>query len=80
MPGTGLALRGLHLYPIKSMKRLPSDEVVGQYLQLIALYFVRFIVRPVVATYAAGYVVGQFTRKHYARIPVYTRYLRKRFA
>ena len=59
---------------------IPSDTVIGQHLQLIALWIARFIVPAVAATYAAGYVTGQFTRKHYARIPVYNRYIRRRFA
>jgi hypothetical protein len=36
--------------------RLPSDTVVGQYLQLAVIY----ITRVLVAVYVAGYVTGQF--------------------
>ena len=36
--------------------RLPSDTVVGQYLQLAAIR----ITRVLVAVYVAGYVTGQF--------------------
>ena len=36
--------------------RLPSDTVVGQYLQLAAIHTTRVLV----AVYVAGYVTGQF--------------------
>ena len=59
--------------------RIPSDVVVGQYLQMIALWLVAYVVRPAIAIYAATYVASRFTRKHYARVPVYARYIRRRF-
>lgn len=36
--------------------RLPSDTVVGQYLQLAAIHTTRVLV----AVYVAGYITGQF--------------------
>ena len=48
--------------------KIPSDVVVGQYLQLIALH----IAAAIAAIYASGYVVGQAIHNTNNRLSTYT--------
>lgn len=39
---------------------IPSDTLIGQYLQMLCLLFTRFIVPAFVVTYVAGQITGRF--------------------
>jgi len=69
MPGTGLALRGRQPYPGDLM--IPTDTVVGQYIQRLVLMVTRYLFPAIAATYVAGEFVGRFyfkgVRPAYAR-------------
>lgn len=59
---------------------IPSDTVVGQYLQLIALWIVAYIIRPALYAYVAGQVTRDYVMPHWERRAVYARYIRRRIA
>lgn len=59
MPGTGLALRGRSL--IKGEPTMiPTDTLVGQYIQRLVLAVARYLIPAITFTYVAGEFTGRF--------------------
>ena len=54
----------IHLHTKPMTPRIPSDAVIGQYIQLFVMAIARYVVPAIAAVYAAGYIAGRYYHQH----------------